>query len=101
MGSTARPKFREGDPVDCWMPNPPGETVASQYRCGNTDCVKMFDPQDDIDIANDISKPFWISGTVTIIVSIVILLISYLCCIRIPLVDPRDEFGWRPRRGSK
>jgi len=50
----ALPEWEAGDEVECWRPSSPSEGVRNVYRCGNDECIKIFDPQDDIDQADTI-----------------------------------------------
>ena len=42
--------FEIGEEVDCWKPADNGnkDDVSELYRCGNDDCIKIFDPAEEI-----------------------------------------------------
>ena len=76
------PLFDAGDVTECWRPAVPDEDLPKQYRCGNSDCIKVLDPQLDVDRAQGIAKAFWISGSAVLGVSIPVGIIGAVLCIK-------------------
>jgi len=79
-GTLSPPQWDAGEETACWMPSYPGEEIAKLYRCGNDECIKVFDPQNDADKANGIAMAFWISGAV--IAGISITLFAGACMVK-------------------
>jgi hypothetical protein len=54
------------DTLTCWQPAIPTAALSSIYNCGNSQCFKVFDPEDDIGDALDAAKALIIAGWVVI-----------------------------------
>jgi hypothetical protein len=74
-GSFAAPTFSIGEQYQCWRPSNPGDELPGAYKCGNDECIKVFDPQNDADAAEVNAKAMWISGAV------LLGLILPMCCV--------------------
>ena len=78
QGNVAFPEWDAGDEVECWRPSSPSKGISKVYRCGNDECIKAFDPQDDIDRAVTIAKTFWITGAALLGTSGILILIAFI-----------------------
>uniref|UniRef100_A0A7S4GLD3 Uncharacterized protein n=1 Tax=Oxyrrhis marina TaxID=2969 RepID=A0A7S4GLD3_OXYMA len=65
------PLFVVGEEVPCWQPNV--RPVAAQYNCGNDMCYKIFDPQNEVAIAEDTGDAMEAAGISSLVCGI-------LCC---------------------
>jgi len=71
-GSQRRsPVFVVGEEVPCWKPNI--SPVPAQYNCGNDMCYKIFDPENEVEIAKDTGDAMEAAGLSS-------LLSGILCC---------------------
>ncbi len=69
-GSRALPRYSLGEQTECWRPSEPGGEIPGSYRCGNEECIKLFDPVYDAEAADIQAKELWIFGTVLLSLTI-------------------------------
>jgi len=65
------PPWEQGEQVQCWRPSQPGVALPRQYQCGNEDCIKIFDPQQDKDEAHANAVRMRYGGLVTFVVAFI------------------------------
>ena len=73
----AEPKWNPGDKTQCWMPSKPGRDLRTQYRCGNTECIKVFPPEfDKNEDESSFDKGVWMTGAALFGLSLPIIAMS-------------------------
>jgi hypothetical protein len=68
-------EWRVGTLTKCWQPRVAArEGLAKAYSCGNTDCIKIFDPQYVVDLARETAMTHH-TGTTLLITSVPVCLL--------------------------
>mmetsp|Transcript_4539 Transcript_4539/g.7323 ORF Transcript_4539/g.7323 Transcript_4539/m.7323 type:complete len:81 (-) Transcript_4539:240-482(-) len=67
--------FEVGTSYDCWKPTIPGP-FSDFYNCGNDDCMKLIDPQKEVDSAEGAATGLKIAGIVCLSLGIPFFLIG-------------------------
>lgn len=80
----ASPLFTPGESTTCYRPSTPGMKLGRFYNCGNDDCIKIFNPQDDID---EVSSSFYREPWVLICLGcsgfLLVVWPVLLCCVAV------------------
>ena len=77
-GSVSPPKWTIGEENKCWRPSNPEQGVSDLYRCGNDECIKVFDPEFDVDAAGTGGKGLWITGAVLLSVALPFFIAAFV-----------------------
>ena len=75
-GTPRQSTFQRGEKVPCWAPvKGDSNTLSEYYRCKNRECIKLFDPNEEILDANDTASSLETAGKVMLPLGLVFVVV--------------------------